>query len=82
MKKKIKKILVLSIGIIFIIFGLLGLILPFLQGIIFLSVGFLLLFSRFPKAQLWADKHTEKYPHLHKIIKKIESWLKKIIGEI
>lgn len=82
MKRKVKKILVLVVGIIFIIFGFLGLVLPFLQGIIFLAVGFLLLFSSFPKIQLWANKHTEKYPHLHKAIKKIEIWLKNIIGNV
>jgi uncharacterized membrane protein YbaN (DUF454 family) len=82
MKKKVKKILVFSIGVIFIILGLLGLFLPFLQGIIFLAVGFILLFSGFPKIQLWANKHTEKFPSLHKGIQKIEIWLKNIIGEI
>jgi hypothetical protein len=60
----------------------LGLVLPFLQGIIFLFVGFLILFSGFPKIQLLVYQQTEKYPHLHKAIKKIETWLKNIIGEV
>ena len=82
MKKKVKKVLVLIIGIIFIILGLFGLVLPFLQGIIFLAIGFFLLSFYFPKIRLWINKHTEKYPYLSKKIKKVEVWMTKIIGDI
>ena len=82
MQKQVKKVLVLTIGIIFIIFGLLGLVLPFLQGIIFLAIGFFLVSLYFPKTYLWIEKHTEKYPRLFIKIKKIEIWIKKFIGEM
>jgi len=82
MKRKAKKILVLAIGSIFIIFGLLGLFLPFLQGIIFLIVGFILISLCFPRVRLLLNKHTEKSPHVFKIINKAEKWIVKIIGEI
>ena len=42
MQKHAKRILVLTVGIIFILLGLVGLALPFLQGILFLIIGFLL----------------------------------------
>lgn len=82
MKKKVKKILVLVIGIIFIILGLFGLVLPFLQGILFLIIGLILVSLCFPEVRLWINKHTERYPHLFPMINKIEAWIVKFIGEV
>ena len=82
MKNRIKRFAVLTVGIIFIILGLLGLVLPFLQGIIFLAIGFFLLSFYFPKSYLWIEKHTEKYPQLSSKIKRAEIWIKNFIGEI
>jgi len=82
MHKKVKKIIVLTIGIIFILFGLLGLALPFLQGIIFLAIGLILVSFCFPKIRLWINKHTESYPRLSSVVTKMETWIMKFIGEI
>jgi uncharacterized membrane protein YbaN (DUF454 family) len=82
MKRKIKKIAILTIGTIFILLGILGLVLPFLQGIIFLAIGFALIFFYFPDVRSWVNEHTKKYPHLFAIIEKIEKWLTKVIGDI
>jgi len=82
MAKKLKRLLVLSVGIIFIIFGFIGLLLPFLQGIFFLIIGSILLSFYFPKSRVWIDSHTQKYPHLHAAAKKIEAWMAKLIGEM
>ncbi|MEK7081119.1 MAG: hypothetical protein AAB902_01915 [Patescibacteria group bacterium] len=80
--KKVKRATVLIIGVIFIILGLFGLVLPFLQGILFLAIGFFLLSFYFPKIRLWTNKHTEKYPYLSQKIKRVEAWMTKIIGDI
>ena len=82
MQKKVKKVLVLTIGIVFILLGLFGLVLPFLQGIAFLIIGSILVSLYFPKIRLWVDKHTKKYPYLFVMIDKIGKWMTKIIGEI
>lgn len=82
MKRKAKKILVLAIGSIFIIFGLLGLFLPFLQGILFLIIGLFIISFCFPKVRLWINEHPKKYPRIFPIIEKVEKWMAKIIGEI
>ena len=82
MQKKVKKVLILTVGIIFILLDLVGLVLPFLQGIIFLAIGFILISLCFPKIRLWVNKHTKKYPHLFAVIEKIEKWMIKFIGEI
>ena len=59
-----------------------GLVLPFLQGIIFLLIGFFLLSFYFPKSYSWIERHTEKYPKLSVKIKKVEAWIRKFIGEV
>ncbi len=82
MQKGVKKILVLFVGIIFIILGLLGLVLPFLQGILFLIIGFILVSLCVPKIRILIKKHTDKHPHLSPIVNKIEAWLVKFIGEM
>ena len=82
MRKEAKKILVLTLGVIFIILGLLGLALPFLQGIIFLVIGFLLVSFCFPEIRPWVNKYTKRYPQLLATINKIDKWMIKIIGEI
>lgn len=82
MYKKIKKKLVLLAGILFIILGLLGLVLPFLQGFLFLAIGVILLSLHSPKIREWTNVHTMKYPKIHSTIQKIEKWIVGIVGEL
>ena len=82
MQKKIKKILVLSLGVIFIILGLLGLVLPLVQGILFLVIGSLLLSLCFPKIRELIKKHTENHKHVSSLVIKVETWLVKFIGDM
>ncbi len=82
MKKKIKKILVLTIGIIFIILGILGLFLPFLQGILFLIIGLILVSFCFPRMRPHIKRHAERQKHVSSAVNKIEEWIAKTIGEI
>ena len=57
-----KHIIIISIGIVFIVLGFIGLFLPILQGILFLLIGLFLLapYSPFLRSQL--DKLKRKYP--------------------
>ncbi|OGI62481.1 hypothetical protein A2818_01120 [Candidatus Nomurabacteria bacterium RIFCSPHIGHO2_01_FULL_40_12] len=82
MQKKIKRALILTLGVIFILLGLIGSVLPFVQGFILLAVGIILISFYSPKIRLWIEKHTEKYPHLSGAVKKLEKWIIDIIGEI
>ena len=82
MYKQTKRALLLLTGILFIILGLFGLALPFLQGFLFLTIGFILLSLHSPKIRMWTDVHTVKYPKIHRAIQKIEKWIVGIIGEI
>ncbi|OGI68447.1 hypothetical protein A2738_01010 [Candidatus Nomurabacteria bacterium RIFCSPHIGHO2_01_FULL_42_15] len=80
MQKNIKKAAILTAGIVFLTLGLLGLVLPFLQGILFLAIGLILVSFSSPKIRLWINKHTAKYPHLSSVIGKVETWITKFIG--
>lgn len=80
MRKHTKRVLVLSLGVAFVVLGLVGLVLPFLQGFLFLAIGLLLLSLYSPTIRAWMDKHTVKYPKLHTMVAKAEEWIVKVIG--
>jgi len=82
MPKELKRILVLSAGFIFVILGLVGLALPFLQGVLFLVIGFILLSISSPTVRRWMDSHTLRYPKLHAIVQRTERWITGIIGTV
>jgi uncharacterized membrane protein YbaN (DUF454 family) len=80
MNKQLKRILVLTLAIFCIILGIIGLVLPFLQGFLFIAIGLLLLSFYSPSLRAWMDKHTLRYPKLHQAVLKVEDWVVKIIG--
>ncbi|MFA6095258.1 MAG: hypothetical protein WC767_00205 [Candidatus Paceibacterota bacterium] len=50
------------LGIILIIAGVVGLFLPFLQGILFLAIGVYLLSIASPRFKTWIDGHLMRFP--------------------
>jgi uncharacterized membrane protein YbaN (DUF454 family) len=64
MEMRKAKVAVLLVGWAFLVTGIVGLFLPFLQGILFIFIGLAILSSRY----LWADKILTKakkrYPKL------------------
>ncbi len=77
----IKKLGLLIIGWFFIVLGILGLFLPFLQGILFILIGLTILSSRSETIRHFLRHLEERYPQHHKRIEiweeKIRSWFKK-----
>ena len=67
-------------GVFFLIFGLLGLALPFLQGIFFLAIGVVLLSLASTTIRKWIEQRTRKYPKIHIFVERIENWVVGIIG--
>ena len=65
MKKVIKKYYKLVIGYVFIVLGILGLFLPFLQGILFLVIGAMILSKESPAFQRLKEKIKTKYPKFY-----------------
>ena len=80
MQKHIKRTFVIIAGVFFILLGLVGLVLPILQGVLFLAIGLLLLSLYSPTLRAWIDKHTVRFPRLHKIVQDVEEWVVRIIG--
>ena len=77
-----KKVLVIFAGTICLILGLLGLVLPFLQGILFIILGGVLLSLASRRIQAWIESRTRKYPALHTRIAKVQAWAQRIIGPL
>ncbi len=79
-KKQIKKAFVLSLAVVFLLLGLAGLVLPILQGWLFLMIS-LLLFSMYsPSLREWIHQRTVKYPRIHPYIHRAQEWTTKVFG--
>jgi len=76
-----KRAIIFFIGLIFLFFGVIGLFLPFLQGILFIAIGLLLLSTYSPTLREWVERHTRKYPKVHEVVVKVQQFLTRIIGE-
>ena len=82
MRKHIKSTVVMACGIFFILLGLVGLVLPFLQGLFFIAIGLLILSLYSPKIRAFMKAHTVHYPRLHEMVEKVDAWLIKTIGPV
>src|SRR3989304_9017301 len=82
MNKEFKRVLVLVAAVVFIVLGLAGFALPFLQGFLFLAVGLILLSISSPRFRAWAITHTVRYPKTHRALEKLEKWILGIIGRV
>ena len=71
----IKKFGLLIIGWLFIVMGILGLFLPFLQGILFIMIGLAILSSRSEMIKRFLKHLEERYPRHHE---KMEIWKEKV----
>ena len=56
MVRHIKRIAIQILGWLFVLLGIAGLVLPVLQGILFLMIGFYLLSREYHWAQRWMEK--------------------------
>ena len=82
MKYQAKRVIVLALGLVFIVLGVIGLALPFLQGFLFLAIGILLSSLYSPATRAWLDKHTVKYPKMHKVVLKVEDFARRALDKI
>ena len=81
MNPQVKRVLLFVAAFVFLIAGIIGLALPFLQGFLFLAIGLILLSIASPRARTWIESHTRKYPKLHEWIRKIQTRVTNWIGE-
>ncbi len=85
MKVKITRIIVITLGWIFITLGIAGLFLPFLQGILFLFIGLYFLSHNSIWAKKLLSRLKKKYPSLNtkfsEIKAKNKNLLKRVFGK-
>jgi len=64
-----------------ILAGVVGLILPFLPGIVLIVGGVVLLSLLNPRVDEWLSKATLPYPMLHKMVENLRVFISRIIGK-
>jgi uncharacterized protein len=82
--QRVKSILMQILGYVFLVLGVLGMFLPFLQGFLFLFIGLLILAKYAPWAQRLLDHIEERYPKFGQVKDHAESamerWGQRIAG--
>ena len=82
MKPGVKRVLVLIAGWSFILLGIAGLFLPFLQGVLFILVGLIILSSQYAWARLLLSKLRQRFPRIGRTADaataKAATWLRRI----
>jgi uncharacterized protein len=85
MGPRTKKIAVLIAGWGFILLGIVGLVLPFLQGILFILVGLIILSSQYAWARHLLAKLRERFPKISGVADhsaaRAAAWLKHFSGQ-
>ena len=76
-----KNFLLQALGYLFLVLGVLGLVLPILQGFLFLAIGLIILAKTTPWAGRLLERFREKYPDAGRLIDKaetkVEEWARK-----
>jgi len=70
----LRRLLILSAGWLFVLLGVLGLFLPFLQGILFLMIGFYLLSLHSARARLLRRRLRTRYPGVASRLDEAKDW--------
>ena len=63
-KKRFKDWLLMALGWLLVILGVLGLFLPFLQGVLFITLGAALLSRVSPRMKRWGENIKERFGKL------------------
>ncbi len=69
------RIVTLVLGYAFLAFGVVGLVLPILQGVLFIVIGLLLLSREAPWARRALDRLRSRYPRLGGVIDRSDAWI-------
>lgn len=79
-----KIILLQALGYLFLVLGVLGMVLPILQGFLFLAIGLIILAKTAPWAERLLERFRKRYPQggalIDKAEIKVEEWGKKAVG--
>ena len=82
LKRRLKGLIVLIVGILLVIVGPIISIIPLLPGWILTTIGVLLLTLYFPSLRLRLDSYVTHWPKASKLIHKVRTWADRHIGEL
>jgi uncharacterized protein len=77
MAAQLRRIAILTLGWIFILLGIAGMFLPFLQGFLFLFIGLLLLSRESEIVRRQLERLRARYPKFGLYMDQAEDWMKK-----
>lgn len=80
MKRYVSRIVVLVIGWLLVAFGVVGLFLPVLQGVLFIMLGLLVLSRESETAHRWLQRGRKRYPKVDAQLKEWGAWWRKRFG--
>jgi uncharacterized membrane protein YbaN (DUF454 family) len=80
MERQIKRIVVLVIGWTLIALGVVGLFLPFLQGILFILLGLYVLSRESRTARRWLEHGRKRHPKVDAKLRQWGRWWRKRFG--
>lgn len=76
----IKKSFRMFLGFLFILIGITGILLPLINGLLFILAGLLILSIDSPKLENFLDNLVNKNLHLEKMYRKVKLFIKKIFN--
>jgi uncharacterized membrane protein YbaN (DUF454 family) len=81
-----KVILLQALGYAFLVLGVFGLFLPFLQGILFILIGLIILARHAAWAQRLLDRFRAQHPKAAELIDQAEAkaaaWWRRVVGVV
>jgi uncharacterized membrane protein YbaN (DUF454 family) len=80
MKKHVKRVVVLAIGWLLIAFGVIGLFLPVLQGVLFILLGLWVLSTESATAKRWLEQARQRHPKADAKLKQWGRWWRRKLG--
>jgi uncharacterized membrane protein YbaN (DUF454 family) len=69
--RKVRRVIVISFGVVAILLGVVGLFLPILQGVLLILVGLYLLSRESKFARRWLERIRERFPHAYEKLLRI-----------
>jgi uncharacterized membrane protein YbaN (DUF454 family) len=63
--RRVRRIFIISLGLVTILLGIVGLFVPVLQGVLFILVGLYLLSRESRIARCWLERLRERFPRVN-----------------
>ena len=82
MNVQLKRVLVLIVGWAFILFGIVGLFLPILQGVLFIIIGLVILSSEYAWAHHLLSKVRMRFPKISRVADQASEKARAVLSRI